>query len=64
MDYARKALDSKIAHYFDLIGLNKDSEEVQANILSSQLMNKELRFFKTPGAAPVTLGVENYPSLR
>ncbi|KTD59708.1 Ankyrin repeat protein [Legionella sainthelensi] len=64
MDYAKKALDSKIAHYFDLIGFNKDSEEVQANILSSQLMNKELRFFKTPGAAPATLGVENYPSLR
>ncbi|KTD10678.1 Ankyrin repeat protein [Legionella gratiana] len=65
MDYAKKASDSKIARYFDLIGLNQDSQEEQEHLLSSKLINRELRFFKTTGATPSVLDcVEKSPSLR
>lgn len=64
MDYAKKALDSKIAHYFDLIGLNQDSPKAQENISSSKLRNKEPRFFKTSDAAPSTINIEESLRLR
>ncbi|WP_223800000.1 DUF5630 domain-containing protein [Legionella longbeachae] len=64
MDYAKKAPDSKIACYFELLGLNQDPQETQENSLSSKLMHSDPRFFKTSGAAPVTLDAENSPRLR
>lgn len=64
MDYAKKAPDSKIACYFELLGLNQDPQETQENSLSSKLMHSDPRFFKTSGAVPVSLDAENSPRLR
>lgn len=64
MDYAKKASNSKIARYFDLIGLRQDAQEDQVHLLSSKLMSPGLGFFKTKEAAPAVGDLESSPRLK